>query len=291
MLFITGKEGLSRVTVLDEIAKHESQFSRGHRRIAELIRSAPHECAMLSITDLAERAGVSEATVVRFSRIVGFSGYPDLKNALQQRLMERVSSWKRVEQTLAEMPDHSSVMDNFVGRQIEYMRLMVERIPDDLIDQAAREISKSQRIWLFGEGAAATPCHALQFWLGRFGLHVQMITSSGRRLFDDVVRAEKKDCLIMLAFGQSTPDEVALLDWTRKCGATRILITDTMVQARCEKASQVLQVERGPMGAFHSMAVPVALADAITLATARIMGERAVEAVKDLEKLRNRYIT
>lgn len=59
------------------------RLSPGQRRIAQYLIEHITEAAFLSITDLAERVGVSQPSVTRFAAAVGFSGYPALREKLQ----------------------------------------------------------------------------------------------------------------------------------------------------------------------------------------------------------------
>lgn len=58
-------------------------LSPGQRRIAQYLIEHITEAAFLSITDLADRVGVSQPSVTRFAAAVGFSGYPALREKLQ----------------------------------------------------------------------------------------------------------------------------------------------------------------------------------------------------------------
>ena len=49
------------------------------RKVADYLRSHCDEAQYLSITELAQACEVAEATVFRFCRALGFSGYNDLK--------------------------------------------------------------------------------------------------------------------------------------------------------------------------------------------------------------------
>lgn len=59
------------------------RLSPGRRRIARYLIEHLTEAAFLSITDLAERVGVSRPPVTRFASVVGFSGYPALREKLR----------------------------------------------------------------------------------------------------------------------------------------------------------------------------------------------------------------
>ena len=52
------------------------------RHVAEYVLADPAAVAGLTITELSEASGVSEASTLRFCRAIGFHGYPDLRLAL-----------------------------------------------------------------------------------------------------------------------------------------------------------------------------------------------------------------
>lgn len=56
-----------------------ASMSGAERKIADALLRAPEEAVQMSITELADRAGVSEATVSRFCRRLKFKGYQDLR--------------------------------------------------------------------------------------------------------------------------------------------------------------------------------------------------------------------
>lgn len=75
-------------------ARYKS-LSPSERRVAAFVQQHPEEVATLSLQALAMRCGTSDATVLRFSRSIGFSGYHDFKSALIPALLERGSPVRR----------------------------------------------------------------------------------------------------------------------------------------------------------------------------------------------------
>ncbi|GAA2615966.1 hypothetical protein GCM10010304_81720 [Streptomyces roseoviolaceus] len=68
-------------------------MTRSMQRVADMVVNDPAGCAALTITGLAERAGTSEATVVRTARLLGYLSYRDLRLALA----EATGEWRFVE--------------------------------------------------------------------------------------------------------------------------------------------------------------------------------------------------
>ena len=74
----------------EQIRGHLNEFPAKTRRVAEYILGNSSEIAFHSISETAERLSVSRAQLVRVARMLGFSGYADLKNTLKRKLLAQV---------------------------------------------------------------------------------------------------------------------------------------------------------------------------------------------------------
>lgn len=72
------------VSTIDRIKATLEEFNPSERRVAEAILAHVDEASRGSIKELAEAAGTSQPTVMRFARRVGCNGFSDLKRRLAQ---------------------------------------------------------------------------------------------------------------------------------------------------------------------------------------------------------------
>ena len=75
---------LKPVNILDHIRGRLPDLKRSEAQVAEMVLAEPQKILGQSITTLAQAAGVSEATVVRFCRSIGCGGFPDFKLRLAE---------------------------------------------------------------------------------------------------------------------------------------------------------------------------------------------------------------
>ncbi len=61
------------------------------RRVTEYLLSNMREAAFKSIGEVADELNVSKAQLVRVARVLGFSGYSELKDCLQKAILEQVN--------------------------------------------------------------------------------------------------------------------------------------------------------------------------------------------------------
>ena len=71
-------------SVLDRIKTYQSQMPATMGKIAAVLIDDPKAPLNLSITELAERAGTSAASVTRFCRMIGYAGYSPLRVSIAE---------------------------------------------------------------------------------------------------------------------------------------------------------------------------------------------------------------
>ena len=69
--------------VIEKIRRLMDEFTRSQRMLAEYIIQRPEKVGFLPINELAQAAGVSVATVIRFCNTMGYSGYVELGREIQ----------------------------------------------------------------------------------------------------------------------------------------------------------------------------------------------------------------
>ena len=83
--------------ILTVLQEKQSTFSKGQRRIAKYINESYDKAAFMTANRLGKTVGVSESTVVRFAVDLGFDGYPSMQKAMQEMVLNRLTSVQRIE--------------------------------------------------------------------------------------------------------------------------------------------------------------------------------------------------
>ncbi|MGE5599240.1 MAG: MurR/RpiR family transcriptional regulator, partial [Bacteroidota bacterium] len=86
------------------------------KRAADYITAHPDEVVYLSVTDLAERSGTSESTVVCMCQQAGFRGYQEIKIAIAQDL---VAPLKNIYEDIAEDDDDAAVIQKVFAANMQ----------------------------------------------------------------------------------------------------------------------------------------------------------------------------
>ena len=68
------------------------KLSKGQRAIADFLTESFDKAAFMTANKLGRATGVSESTVVRFATELGYEGYPGMQKAMQESVMNRLTS-------------------------------------------------------------------------------------------------------------------------------------------------------------------------------------------------------
>ena len=63
---------------------HSAHLTKTQRIIAEYVLDNASEACFMTSTEIALKLGVSESSVIRFSRTIGFDGFMDFQKALRK---------------------------------------------------------------------------------------------------------------------------------------------------------------------------------------------------------------
>ncbi|CAM5780427.1 SIS domain-containing protein [Castellaniella caeni] len=212
--------------ILPELRNRLPHLSRAATRVARLILARPGDASRMAIGDVAQAAEVSEPTVIRLCRTLGYAGWPDLK---VQLAASQLSGVPYVHSTL--QPDEGipalagKVFDNAVSALLRIR----DGLDPDQIEAAIDRLTTARRIEFYGIGNSGIVATDAQHKFFRFDLavvayadsHTQSMAASllgprdalvaishsgrSRELLDAVALARDNGCPIIAITASGSP--------------------------------------------------------------------------------------
>ena len=205
---------------------HQIRFSLdsmgpAEKKIAEYLLTHTGEIINISISDLAKLCNCGDATIVRFSRRLGLSGYQELKLRLAAELNASSTISSEIEKG-------DSCFDIFKKRiaDITDSLYSTESVLDaPSLDKASHAIKNADRIVIFGLGNSAAIAQDAAHKFLRIGLpaqaccdnHIQAIIAS---------HLKRGNVAIGISHSGASKDVVDALRLSKACGATTISVTN-----------------------------------------------------------------
>jgi len=271
------------------IGEHYPVLTKSEKRIANYLRKHQEECAFLSAGELAAKLQLSEATMVRFARSMGFDSYPEMRKFMQANYRQRVTHSARLRGRLGDLRETGDVFEKLVVSDIDYMTQALETVSRDELKKAVELIRSHKRIFVFGVGPSVTLVDLMELRLCRFGWQVVPLRTGGREILDPLLLMTGEDLLFTICFFDVSPTLHLVLDLAREAHSPIIMLTDTLGPMIGSKADVVLEAKRGPMSEFHSLVVPMTIINSILLSLASDQKE-VMENLDKLDQLRERFV-
>jgi DNA-binding MurR/RpiR family transcriptional regulator len=271
------------------IAECYNQLTKSEKRIANYLLKNQEESAFLSAGELADRLGLSEATMVRFARNLGFNSYPAMRGVLQDNFRRRVTHSARLTGRLDDIREAGDIFERLVVSEIDYLTLALETVDREAFHQAVELLRSRNRVFVFGLGPSVSLVELMEIRLGRFGRQVTPLTTAGREFLEPLLRMTDQDLLFVICFFDISPALQLVLDYAKEVKCPVIMLTDTLGSIIGDKADVVLAARRGPMAEFHSLVVPMTIINTLLLAVANEDREKVMSNLDKLDQLRERF--
>ncbi|MCI7403164.1 MULTISPECIES: MurR/RpiR family transcriptional regulator [unclassified Pyramidobacter] len=254
------------------------------RRVVEYLLTHMREAAFVSIGDVAEQLNVSKAQLVRVARILGFTGYADLKSALKESVLEQVNPAAMLARAMSEEGDLSERIRQMEHANLEdtWNRLRVEDV------RAFCELVKSaEGIYCAGWSISGMMAECLHSRLRELGLRAhQMYPGSGCLTLIEQARSVRKSDLI-IAF--DLPSYSVLLTEAlqrgRRNGAKIVTITDSPAAPICSDADLSFFVSDNSPTFGSSLIGPLFLIHILTSRLSIDMGDDAMNALAEQSRI------
>jgi DNA-binding MurR/RpiR family transcriptional regulator len=273
----------------ERIADRFGRMSPAEQRVARYFQDNRAEVLIASAAALAAKARTSDATVVRATKALGFSGLEDLRRTLADELRLSLSPAERLTRTLGEVGGSPAaafaVTLDIHSRSLETLRRSVSL---EQFETAVDGIAGARRVVVFGLGPSAAIASYLVTQLIRFGLDAASLTNTGLLFADDLRKLREGDLVIMLAYGRVYTELAALLDDIGRRGLRSFLVTDTLAATLRNRVDLVLSVPRGHAEMLSMHTATLGFIEALLVGVAAKRPDETLASLKALNEARQK---
>ncbi|NLD88410.1 MAG: MurR/RpiR family transcriptional regulator [Clostridiales bacterium] len=241
-------------------------FSKGQKAIARYIIDHYDKAAFMTANRLGEVVGISESTVVRFANRLGYKGYPELSQALQDLIRNRLTSVQRLEVTADLLSEHN-ILKSVMNDDIERISATISSIDENMFAKAIESTISAKRIYIIGVRSTAALAGFLNFYFNLLFDNVRLInTNSVSDMFEQLLRVEEGDLVIGFSFPRYSRRTVKALQFAHDRGAKVIAITDSALSPIAQYADFPLYAKTDNASFVDSLVAPLSLVNAYVVA-------------------------
>lgn len=216
------------VGALARLKQHLPHLKGTSQRIGAFIVENPWEARGLSITDLADRVGVSVNSVVRLTRELGFKGYRDFSQALTLDLGRVLGGAYGLPTSVAEaVPeggDEAAVAIKTLALELVGPQDTIRHLDLTLVRRTVDALCAAKAMLFVGTGSSLPVCSLAAYCLTLLGLRA---TSSGdpNTILAELHLLAPGDVMFAVSFHGASPHLVRSLRHARSRGITTVCVT------------------------------------------------------------------
>jgi DNA-binding MurR/RpiR family transcriptional regulator len=256
-------------------------LSPAQARVFSAIREDPRTSSFAELSEIAGRAGVDNSTVVRCAQRLGFRGWP----ALQQELRARYLATLSTEQTLAEHPPTTSVLQRAIRHDIANLERAAETVDEEVLAAVVERLASARRILVVGMGSFAGPATVFAHLATTMGYDATFESRGGPHQASAVARLTAEDALVVMNFWRPIRDLVAAAGFAGAAGIPVVVLTDMYQGVLASTADHVLVIPSEGLSFFQSCTAATSVVYALLAGLQEARPERTTAAIRHIHQV------
>ncbi|MBP5212122.1 MAG: MurR/RpiR family transcriptional regulator [Pyramidobacter sp.] len=271
-------KGESRLENVVAARVKKARLTRAQMKIAEYIIANPELVGRSSSMEVARAAGVSDVSVTRFARAIGYPGFTELKNDIYDSLaaqaaqgVGRLTLDERLEANRARFGSGVS-REAFLKVQADNLERTIMQNPEEAYARCADAVVNAKTCFVAGFRGCFGVAQHFAWILEVLMNDVRLIDDVGVGGVDRMQKAGADDCLVFFSASRYYQSDLRLVRVAKAHGAKLCLVTDSVLSPLVPFADVTLTAEVRQMGFFNSATAMNAVCEyLLTLLTPRCL--------------------
>ncbi|MGI6169934.1 MAG: MurR/RpiR family transcriptional regulator [Christensenellales bacterium] len=211
--------------ILKRISDKYENLTNSQMVVANYISDNIYVIAFDTLDELAAKIGVSTTTVIRFARALGYAGFSDMQQDVQENIKGKDSLPERFCAVSSNINRDQLLLDTF-RTDINNLNQTLAELNGEQLNRAVSAIISARQIYILGMRSSFSLAHMLFSRLGQIKKNVRLIHGMGMTFPEEINGIEEGDICIAFLFPRYCKITATLLSWMKKQGVTILLVTD-----------------------------------------------------------------
>jgi len=267
----------------DRILNAVHSLPPNQRKVADFFLENMNVVALSPIKDIAQKAQVSEAAIVRFAQALGYRGYKELRDELSATLKNQISPTERFQQATSEKsktPDTLKLVARFViGNINDTVKSLDPRVFSEVIDC----IINARQIHCLGLELSYYLALLMTFQLRLYTYDARHLSLDLLRYQEQIATLTPADLLIAFSFSPYSRETVEASAFARQRDIPVLAFTDKKTAPIQEYATYCIQIKTDGILFSNSVGAIAVVINAIITELNFRDKERTLSALKLIE--------
>ncbi len=280
---------MNKENLFAKIQNSYDSFSKGQKKIADYILSNYEQAVFMTAVKLGKQVGVSESTTVRFAVELGYEGYPEFRQALEEMVLNRLNSVQRMEVAYSNIPE-DQILDRVLLSDIEKIKHTLETCSKESFVESVKSILDARRIYIVGIRSCSPLASFLGYYLSQILEDVRVIsTNNASEIFEQMIHLNEQDVVIGISFPRYSMRTLKAMEFANDRKAKIITITDSQHSPINLYSSCTLLAKSDMASIVDSLVAPLSVINALIVAICLERKDKVMDSLSEMEKLWEEY--
>ncbi|MDS7928281.1 MurR/RpiR family transcriptional regulator [Acinetobacter sp. V102_4] len=271
-------------SIVDRINVAGDSLTESEKCLAQVTLENISSLATYSATELAELAGVSKATTVRFFKRLGYKSFSEVRLQVRTYIDEGSPLYG-----LAKKENKNQVSDYFesyVESEVKNLKQTYAHLDAKNIKKAIELIKNSQNVYVVGFRNGKNLAQYTWGMLTQLRENIQLLPSaSSMNITEEIIDMKVDDCLIVMDYRRRVSLLGPIVEHAKKQNIKVIMFTDLNLTDLATHADVVFRTATHSIGMFDSYIAAFSLINGLCTQFAFEQGEQAKLRLEKVEKL------
>lgn len=273
----------------ERIRQKSAKMSGVQKRLAACVLDAFDKVAFMTASQLGQLAGVSEASVVRFVRLLGFKRYQDFRADLSHTLMDRLSTTERSKDINVLNP--KGFYDSILDKELKALNSVREDFDEKKLEEMGSLLASAPAVYVCSARSSFTIGYYLSFYLSWFLPRVRSLERGNA--YEELEMAPQDSVVVGISFPRYTKWTIDMLRFAHQRKFIIAALTCDLGSPLAEYATHTLTIPYRLVSFIDSLVVPLSVVNCLILSTFRatgLEGQRRLEKLEGVWKAQDVYI-
>jgi DNA-binding MurR/RpiR family transcriptional regulator len=263
------------------------EYSKNQRLLANFILENLQTVPLLSVGQLAAKAGVSSATVVRFSRVLGFQGYLEFRNHLMELLKEKLSPVEKFRATLSKKEEYHDSLHKIAHQVVQNIDLSLEQNRLHDFKHIVTHLREAENIYCLGLGISRYLAEIMAYQLMLYLKKATAMSGDTLSFTEQTILLTPKDLLITFSFPPYSRQTVEAAELAQQLDIPVVSFTDKKTAPIVEFSQHVLIAKTDNILFTNSLGAISMLMNALVTEIALEEDKKVLAGLEKIEKYIN----
>ena len=254
-----------------DVKASQVKLTQREKKIVDFLKENGDSFLNDTITEFSEKAGVSDATMVRFCKHLGYRGYQDFKMHVAREMLPKENQYNPV---LGQEDDSSSICSKIFNNEMSVLSRTLLETDIKVLEKIADRLRNAEKIMIFGTGGSMNVAQDALHKFMKVGLLVHVYEDIDLQLMAASLMREG-DVALAISHSGGNLRTLRCLEIAKEGGAYTIALTglgknpiskaaDVTVHIASEKAvyqSESVSTRIAQLAVIDTLAAMVAFSD------------------------------